>query len=201
MSLSADDLKLLITLWKEEHGVQKTGRSGNTYIGIPNGIEDRRESLRYLIDTLVHKKNYKKDDFTIMVRNMIIESCVYSDWEEKKRLAKWRELVEIDVMVVIAEAFGEQEEFIKNERKEKKALPLAKTYVKSVKESKEKGSGVDSSDYDTIPEYTNSEEDVVIKKPLDRSLFSKGMPELPPAMSHEELFEMLEKELEESENE
>ncbi len=163
--LTKQELNAVITLWKEQYGVQKTSRNGNPYMAVPNSTQDRREALRWLIDTLKDKYNYTKDDFNTVTIERIVDGCTYSDWEEKTRLRKWQDQVENDITIVVSEAFGETIEFIKNERKVvEREVKVAPVYEKPVPKE-------DSEDYDI-----DDDEVVELKNPLDKSKLNTGIP-------------------------
>lgn len=160
--LSKSELNALLTVWKEQYGVQRTSRSGSSFMAVPNTPNERRQVLRYLVDTLKEKYNYTKDDFSTVTIERIVSGCTYSDWEEKKKLQRWQEQVEIDLTIVINESFGQITEFVENKReiveREVEVVPVRKKDL-SV-----------SSDIEYPDDGFGSFEEVAeLRNPIDRS--------------------------------
>lgn len=93
------DLEDVITAWKVQYGEKRTGKKyGTEFYAIP--IQERKELLRILVQTL--KSKGKDQDFfkQNMTKNSIAASCfppIIYDKEARRRgyEAVWRELREI----------------------------------------------------------------------------------------------------------
>lgn len=112
--LDRDAFEMLLVSWKQQYGTEYRGRTGNTFMVVPGKVAQRREMLRYLIDTLITEHKYEKDDFNSSTKAMIEEACVWPEWNEVKRLREWRKNVYNDIIYVLAEAYPET--FQKQER-------------------------------------------------------------------------------------
>jgi len=114
--LTSHEYEKLFTLWKMEHGVEKTSRRGTTYHVVPPNSHQRRQMLSVLIDTLIEKHGYTEEDFGSVTCNYIVDACVPEEYDNKESLRKWRKAAASDLMIVLAIVFGRDENMVNKNR-------------------------------------------------------------------------------------
>lgn len=114
--LTSHEYEKLFTLWKMEHGVERTSRRGTTYFTVPPNSHQRRQMLSVLIDTLIEKHGYTEEDFGSVTCNYIVDACVPEEYDNKESLRKWRKAAASDLMIVLALIFGKDEDMVNKNR-------------------------------------------------------------------------------------
>jgi hypothetical protein len=112
-----DELALILAQWKREHGVVVySKRYGTPYDTLPKNPVARREMFLILIDTLAGEPfGFEQKDFGYLIKERIVESCVYSDYEDQSALKKWRNNLHKDFVQALAVAFPGNFQLVKRE--------------------------------------------------------------------------------------
>jgi hypothetical protein len=99
--MSEVSLKDIILSWKDQYGSDYTAETG-TFKVIPTDSDTRKDLLGHLIKTLIENHQYKREDFSNMVRTQVIEACVNVYSKKKIKKQEWKEMVgnEYDMVLV-----------------------------------------------------------------------------------------------------
>ncbi len=109
----------LFESWKQKYGVLETGKKGTSFYAVPSrDPEARTDMYRTLIKILVQKHGYTSEDFTEYLVNLIIDTSVPEEHENKKKLKNWRKGCRSDFDKAFGIEFPDDFE-ISNEESEK----------------------------------------------------------------------------------
>lgn len=124
------ELKKLFFSWKQDYGDRKVSPQGTEYFVVPPKSQPRRPMLETLCRILIEQHGYVAEDFTIGLCDQIVEACINPDKEDRKKLKKWRDAVEFDLLYALGTIFPSGE--VKYKDKKYAGRIQSKTNVEEV---------------------------------------------------------------------
>jgi hypothetical protein len=109
--LTQNEYETLFHRWKRDHGVlsAKEYGGGKRYYQVPNNVDERAEAYYKLIHALVVDHQYKEEDVrATQCFDKIVDTSVWNEHADKKKLKFWRERAADDLKDAIDAYFKVQ---------------------------------------------------------------------------------------------
>ena len=104
-TLTKFELEKLFVAWKLQYGEEARSVKGNQYYRVPISSDIRQNMYRILITILVEQHKYTEDDFGEKFTDHVIDTSVFEDHKDRKKLEVWRKSARIDWLSVREEFF------------------------------------------------------------------------------------------------
>jgi hypothetical protein len=103
--LNNSEFNQLLVAWKYSYGEKRLASNGDEYFVVPVNPQKRRNMFIILIETLMNKYSYTKEDLNCdFIRVMIINACV-SNKVKVEALRQWKNAVQRDLDDAMAITF------------------------------------------------------------------------------------------------